>query len=233
MNDGRTEWARMLAGEPYDGSHESFLAARALCAARKAAVDAVPPDQTEARLRALQDLFGAVDGPCLVLPPFDVEFGTQVHLGAWVFVNAGALFNDCAPITIGERSMIGPRTMFLTAAHPIRPDERMPPAEPGGTMPFRPVTVAKPITIGRDVWIGAGVTVLPGVSIGDGTVVGAGSVVTRSLPPGVVAVGNPARIVRTIDAADCPPAGTRDTRSGHEAEVASDAPSHPSLHRAA
>jgi maltose O-acetyltransferase len=200
MDAGRTEWDRMLAGEPYDGSDAVFFAARATCAARKAALDAVSPQDMESRLRAMEALFGAMDGPCMVQPPFDVEFGTQVRLGAWVFVNSGALFNDCAPITIGERTMVGPRTMFLTASHPVRPEERTPPSEPGAMLPFRPMTIAKPITIGRDVWIGGGVTLLGGVTIGEGTVVGAGSVVTRSLPPRVVAAGNPARILRGVDA---------------------------------
>ncbi len=200
MESYSTEWDRMIAGEPYDGADEVFFAARTACAARKAEFDAVPPDDREGRFRAMQALFGRLDGPCLVQPPFDVEFGTQVRLGAWVFVNTGALFIDCAPIAIGDRSMVGPRTMFLTSSHPIRPEERILLAEPGRMPPFRPVTIAKPITIGRDVWIGGGVTILGGVSIGDGTVVGAGSVVTRSLPARVVAAGNPARILRSVDA---------------------------------
>ncbi len=200
MTPNRSEWDRMLAGEPYDGSAPCFFAARARCVARKAALDAIPADDMEARLRAMGELFGALDGPCLVVPPFDVEFGTQVRLGAWVFVNMGALFSDCAPIAIGERSMIGPRTMFLTSSHPIRPEERTPPAEPGAMLPFRPMTVAKPITVGCDVWIGGGVTILGGVTIGDGAVVGAGSVVTRSVPPRTVVAGSPARILRSVDA---------------------------------
>jgi maltose O-acetyltransferase len=197
--DARTEWDRMLAGEPYDGAHEVFFAARAACAARKAALDALPPDDLEGRFRAMQALFGGLDGPCMVQPPFDVEFGTQVRLGAWVFVNAGALFNDCAPITIRERTMVGPRTLFLTASHPVRPEERTPPAEPGRMPPFRPVTIARPIVVEREVWIGAGAIILPGVTIGEGSVVGAGSVVTKSLPPRVVAAGNPARAIRLIE----------------------------------
>lgn len=199
MDDGRDAWERMLAGEPYDGAHEVFFAARAACAARKAALDAVPPSDQEGRFLAMQELFGALEGPCMVVPPFDVEFGTQVRLGAWVFVNAGAHFNDCAPITIGAGTMVGPRTMFLTASHPVIPEERTRPAALGRMPPFEPVTTARPITVGRNVWIGAGVVILPGVTIGDGTVVGAGSVVTRSLPPRVVAAGNPARVIRSVD----------------------------------
>lgn len=198
MNDGRTEWDKMLAGEPYDGAHESFFAARAACAVRKAALDAIPPHDMERRVAAMRDLFGAMEGPCIVQPPFEVEYGTQVRLGSWVFVNVGAVFNDCAAITLGDRVMVGPRAMFLTSTHPVVPEERSLPGAPGRIPPFIPVTLAKPIVVERDVWIGAGSIILPGVTIGEGTVVGAGSAVNRSLPPRVVAVGNPARVIREI-----------------------------------
>jgi maltose O-acetyltransferase len=114
-------------------------------------------------------------------------------------VNAGALFLDCAPITLEERATIGPRVMFLTATHPVRPEERFRPADPDRFPPFKPVTRARPIKVGRAAWIGAGSILLPGVTVGEGTVVGAGSVVTRSLPARVVAAGNPARVLRSVD----------------------------------
>jgi maltose O-acetyltransferase len=198
MNDGRTEWDRMLAGEPYDGAHESFFAARATCAARKAALDVIPPHDMERRLAVMRDLFGAMEGPCIVQPPFEVEYGTQIRLGSWVFVNVGAVFNDCAPITLGDRVMVGPRVMFLTSTHPVVPEERSRPSQPGRIPPFVPVTLAKPIVVERDVWIGAGSIILPGVTIGDGTVVGAGSVVNRSLPRGWSRSANPARVIREM-----------------------------------
>ncbi len=197
--DDRTEWDRMLAGEPYDGAAPVFVAARARAAVLKAEVDAIPAGDMAARAAALGRLFGAVEGPCVVMPPFDVEYGTQVRLGPWVFVNAGALFLDCAPITLEERATIGPRVMFLTATHPVRPEERFRPADPDRFPPFEPVTLARPITVGREAWIGAGSILLPGVTVGEGTVVGAGSVVTRSLPVRVVAAGTPARVLRSVD----------------------------------
>jgi maltose O-acetyltransferase len=189
----------MLAGEPHDGSDGIFPAARAACAARKALLDALPADDHEGRLAAMRTLFGAVAGPCIIQPPFEIEYGTQLHLGSWVFVNTGALFNDCARITLGDHVLVGPRAMFLTASHPVVTEDRFPPADPGRVPPFHVVTTARPIVVERNVWIGAGVIVCPGVTIGEGTVVGAGSVVTRSLPPRVVAAGNPARVLRAID----------------------------------
>jgi maltose O-acetyltransferase len=199
MQHAWTEWDRMLAGEPYDGAHEVFFAARAACALRKAALDRIPPEDLAGRAEAMKALFGAMGGPCLVQPPFDVEYGTQVRLGAWVFVNSGALFNDCAPITLGDHVTVGPRVMFLTASHPIRPEARLLPAEPGRMPPFRTVTTARPVTVERDVWIGAGAILLPGVTVGEGSVIGAGSVVTRSVPPRTVVAGNPARRLRSVD----------------------------------
>lgn len=92
-----------------------------------------------------------------------------------------------APITIGADCQIGPHVQLLTPTHPVDPEARRAKWES-----------AKPITIGDNVWLGGGVIVCPGVTIGDNTVVGAGSVVTRDLTAGVVAVGNPARVTRTI-----------------------------------
>ena len=94
---------------------------------------------------------------------------------------------DVARITIGEDVQIGPNVQLLTPTHPVDPEPRRAKLE-----------AAKPITIGNNAWLGGGVIVCPGVTIGDNTVVGAGSVVVRDLPPNVVAVGNPARIVRKI-----------------------------------
>lgn len=191
-------WELMLAGRPYDGAHESFFAARALCAARKAALDAIPPSDLAARAEAMRALFGEMAGPAIVQPPFEVEYGVNLRLGAWVFVNAGALFNDCAPITLGDRAMVGPRVMFLTATHPVAPEDRFAAAPPGRTPPFVPVTVARPIAVGADAWIGAGAILMPGVTVGEGAVVGAGSVVTRDVAPRTVVAGNPARLLREV-----------------------------------
>ncbi len=118
-----------------------------------------------------------------------------------VFVNVNCTFLDSGPIVIGERTAVGPCVQLLTPTHPLDPVDRIIPAD--GSPGHRAVSRALPVTIGSDCWLGAGVIVMPGVTIGDGTVVGAGSVVTKSLPPHVVAVGNPARVVRQLDPARC------------------------------
>ncbi|UUY06275.1 hypothetical protein LRS13_06765 [Svornostia abyssi] len=92
---------------------------------------------------------------------------------------------DVAPIAIGADCQIASRVQLLTAEHPVDPVPRRAGWES-----------ARPITIGDNVWLGGGVIVCPGVTIGNDSVIGAGSVVTRDIPPGVVAVGNPARVIR-------------------------------------
>ncbi len=122
----------------------------------------------------------AQPAPCASAPP--------LWLRARTFANFGLVALDVAPITIGDDVQIGPNVQLLTPTHPVEPGPRRDRWE-----------AARPITIGDNVWLGGGVIVLPGVTIGTNTVVGAGTVVTKDLPANVVAVGNPARVVRTVD----------------------------------
>jgi maltose O-acetyltransferase len=94
---------------------------------------------------------------------------------------------DTCRITIGDYTLFGPGVQIYTATHPL------------DAMTRRTVESGKPITIGSDVWIGGGAIICPGVTIGSRTVIGAGSVVTRDIPDDVVAVGNPCRVIKTID----------------------------------
>ena len=114
--------------------------------------------------------------------------GLHVAIGARTFVNYGCVMLDVVPIRIGAACQIATNVQLLAATHPLDPAPRRDGWEYG-----------EPITIGDNVWLGGGVTVCPGVTIGDDTVVGAGAVVTRDLPAGVVAVGNPARVLRGLD----------------------------------
>lgn len=116
-----------------------------------------------------------------------MDYGENLHVGARTFVNYNLMALDVAEIRIGEDCQIGPNVQLLTPIHPVEPAPRRDKLE-----------AARPITIGNNVWLGGGVIVCPGVTIGEDTVVGAGAVVTRDLPAGVVAVGNPARVVRSV-----------------------------------
>ena len=140
------------------------------------------------RRALLLELFGEVGAEVEVRSPVYVDYGTNVRIGSGVFLNYGCQLADVATITLGDHCQIGPNCQFLTPVHPVDPQRRKDKWE-----------TAKPITIGENVWLGGGVIVCPGVTIGDDTVVGAGAVVTSDLPAGVVAVGNPARVVRRVD----------------------------------
>ena len=139
------------------------------------------------RDRILRHLLGSVGEGVVIRPPFRCDYGFHVLIGDRVFANFGLVALDVARITIGNDVQIGPNVQLLTPTHPVEPEPRR--AKWEGS---------RPITIGDNVWLGGGVIVCPGVTIGDDTVVGAGAVVTRDLPPRVVAVGNPARVIRRL-----------------------------------
>lgn len=189
LPDDRTMRERMLAGELYLADDPELHAAAARAHALQEAYNATPEAQTDRRHSLLSELVGAAGlGEDVTLrSPLFVDYGTNLHLGDRVFANFGLVALDVVAITIGADTQIGPNVQLLTATHPIEPGPRRDKWEAG-----------KPITIGANVWLGGGVIVCPGVSIGDDTIVGAGAVVTRDLPEGVVAVGNPARVVRRI-----------------------------------
>lgn len=177
---------RMEAGELYI-TDDPVLSERARRAERlmHAFNRSAPTD--EDRMRILGDLLGHVGADVAVRPPLFVDYGSSISIGARTFVNYGLTALDAAPITIGEDVQIGPGVQLLTPVHPVEPELRRARWES-----------ARPITVGDNVWLGGGAVVLPGVTIGADTVVGAGAVVVRDLPPRVVAVGNPAKIVRRV-----------------------------------
>lgn len=174
----------MLAGEPYMADDpELVLAARrarGLMEEYNTARDVVRPG-------ILRELLGSVGEEVSLRPPLYVDYGTQISIGDRVFANYGLTALDCATITIGDDTQIGPHVQLLTPTHPLDPDDRRTKIEAAG-----------PITIGSNVWLGGGVIVLAGVTIGDNAVVGAGAVVTRDVPANSVAVGNPARVVKQL-----------------------------------
>lgn len=184
MTDARTMRERMLAGEPYitdaDLEADQAVAQKAMDAYNAARE---PAEQR----RLLEELLGSVGEQTFLRPPVYVDYGAHLSVGARCFANFGLVALDVAPITIGDDVQIGPNVQLLTPTHPLDAEERR--AKWEG---------ARPITIGDNVWIGGGAIVLAGVSIGENTVVGAGAVVTRDLPANVVAVGNPARVVREL-----------------------------------
>jgi maltose O-acetyltransferase len=187
QNDGRSQRERMLAGELYIAD-DPELARESLRAAQLTrAFNASDPAHFEERRAILNELLGFLGDGAEIRPPMQCDYGYQIHIGARTFINFGAVLLDVAKITIGEDVQVGPNVQFLTPTHPIDADLRRAKFE-----------AAEPITIGNNVWLGGGVIVLPGITIGENTVVGAGAVVTKDLPANVVAVGNPARVIRQL-----------------------------------
>ncbi len=185
--DARTHRERMLAGDLYiaddpENERRSRRARQLMDAYSKSSLT----DLGEAR-RVLSELLGELGDDVIVRPPLHVDYGDQISIGARTFVNYNLVALDAAPIVIGADCQIGPNVQLLTPTHPIDPQPRRDKLE-----------AARPIRIEDNVWLGGGVIVCPGVTIGADSVIGAGSVVTRDIPAGVVAVGNPARVVRTI-----------------------------------
>lgn len=187
QGDPRSNRERMLAGDLYvaddpDNARIAQRAVRLADAYHRAAVE----DEGAAR-PILAELLGTLGEGAFIKPPLFVDYGENIHLGARSFVNYNLTALDVAPITIGEDCLLGPNVQLLTPTHPIDPQPRRDKLE-----------AAQPITLGDNVWLGGGVIVCPGVTIGDNSVIGAGSVVTKDIPANVVAVGNPARVIRGI-----------------------------------
>ncbi len=177
----------MLAGAPYVANDPELqaLSRRAMLLTER--YNRTSVDDPGERRRVLVELLGAVGEGVEIRPPFYCDYGSQIRIGARTFANFNFVALDVAPITIGDDVQIGPNVQLLTPTHPLEPEPRR-----------AKVEGARPIVIGDNVWLGGGAIVCPGVSIGENTVVGAGAVVTRDLPANVVAVGNPARVIRRL-----------------------------------
>jgi putative sugar acetyltransferase len=186
--DPRTNRERMLAGDLYiaDDPENARIAKRAMRLCHEYHRAVIVDDEGEA-LALLGQLLGSLGEGAWIRPPLTVDYGENIHVGARTFINNNLTALDVARITIGEDCQIGPNVQLLTPTHPVEPQPRRDKLE-----------AAEPISLGDNVWLGGGVIVCPGVTIGDNSVIGAGSVVTHSLPANVIAVGNPARILRAI-----------------------------------
>ncbi len=183
-----SERAKMLGGELYLADDPELVAGRTRARRLWQRFNASDPADSAGRGALLREMLGSVGAEAWIEAPFYCDYGTQITLGDKVFVNMNCVFLDPAPIVVGAEVQLGPAVQLLTATHPLAATARAAGPE-----------LARPITIGPRVWLGGGVIVGPGVSVGRDTVVGAGSVVVRDLPAGVLAVGNPCRVVRALE----------------------------------
>ena len=186
-----TDWEKMQAGEIYDDFAEDLFNRRVAAKKLFREYNRLGDDEVDARNDIMRRLFKSVGRNVWIEPDFRCEFGKNITIGDDVYINFGCVILDCGQIRIGNNTLIGPNVGLFSGNHTTDAEERA----AGGLIP-------RPITIGNRVWLCGNVTVTPGVSIGDDTIIGAGSVVTRDIPSGVIAAGNPCRVIRQITAAD-------------------------------
>ncbi|WP_129336613.1 sugar O-acetyltransferase [Cellulomonas endophytica] len=177
----------MLAGDLYVADDPAIADAVRRAVRLMARFRAAYDEDPDAGQAVARELLGELGEGAHVRAPLFVDYGDRVFVGPRTFVNMGLTALDVADIRIGADCQIGPNVQLLTPTHPVDPEPRRARLE-----------AAQPITIADNVWLGGGVIVCPGVTIGENSVVGAGAVVTRDVPPNSLAVGNPARVVRSI-----------------------------------
>ena len=182
----RSEREKMLAGELYDPLDPELVAGRTRARDLCQVLNATREGDTEPRRGILRELFGRGGESVWMQPPFYCDYGTNIELGERVFFNFNCVVLDVCRVQIGDYTLFGPAVQILTPMHPMNAQLR------------RREEYGKPIVIGSDVWVGGGALILPGVRIGSRAVIGAGSVVTRDVPDGVFAAGNPCRVIREI-----------------------------------
>ncbi len=187
-----TECEMLHGGGLYRSDEAALLNEQTACLERLYDFNATRPSEGEKREALLKEMFAELGENCYIEPPLRSNWGGRhVHFGKNVYANFNLTLVDDTHIYVGDYTMIGPNVTLATAGHPILPALRE-----------EVYQFNLPVRIGRNCWLGAGVIVLPGITIGDNTVVGAGSVVTRDLPSGVVAAGNPCRVLREIGERD-------------------------------
>lgn len=186
----RTEREKMLAGELYNALDPELVAdryrVRDLCRTLNTSSDA----DDDLRRTLCRQIFGTGGDTVWMQPPFYCDYGSNIELGERVYFNFNCVVLDVCRVRIGAYTLFGPAVRILTPMHPMDAALR------------RQQEFGKPVEIGSDVWVGAGALILPGVTVGSGAVIGAGSVVTRPVPPGVFAAGNPCRVIREIAASE-------------------------------
>lgn len=182
-----SERERMLAGELYFPDDPELVAARLRTRQRLQVYNATAPHEAKRRQALLAELLGRLDGKAEIEPPFFCDYGENITAGDNLYMNFNCVVLDCAAVTIGANVLIGPAVQIYAATHPTDPATRRNGRE-----------LAFPVTIGDDVWIGGGAIICPGVSIGAGSTIAAGSVVSRDIPAGVIAAGNPCHVIRTL-----------------------------------
>lgn len=187
-----TEKMKAKAGLLYDANYdETLLRERTVCADLIHELNLIRPSNQKERDTLLRRILGKTKENFTIIPPFFCDYGYNIEIGNNFFMNMNCVILDDALVTFGDNVFVAPNCGFYAGGHPLDAERRNSGLE-----------YAFPIHVGNNVWIGANVCVLPGITIGDNSVIGAGSVVTKDIPSGVLAYGNPCRVIRTISEDD-------------------------------
>lgn len=187
-----TQRERMERGMLYDPGDKEIMDEQFPYLDLLAEFNALKSSEVEKREALMKKMFASCGENCYIQPPFYANWsGHHIHMGKNVYANFNLTVVDDGEVYIGDYVMIGPNVTIATAGHPVQPELRR-----------RAIQYNLPVHIKENVWLGAGVIVLPGVTIGENSVIGAGSVVTKDVPPNVVAVGNPCRVLREVNEHD-------------------------------
>ena len=187
-----TNLEKMHATMLYDPADGDIVEEQTACLDRLYDFNHTRPTEPDKRQALMKEMFAEIGENCYIEPPFHANWGGKhVHFGKNVYANFGLTMVDDTHIYVGDYTLFAPNVVVATAGHPIDPELRA-----------RGLQYNAAVHIGKNCWIGAGALIMPGVTIGDNTVIGAGSVVTKDIPSGVVAVGNPCRVMREIGEKD-------------------------------
>ncbi|WP_018922829.1 sugar O-acetyltransferase [Salsuginibacillus kocurii] len=185
----KTEKEKMLAGELYRPDDPELINEREEARRLVRLFNQTLETEVSKRTELLGKLFGSLGKNAYVEPTFRCDYGYNIHVGDNFFANFDCVFLDVCDIRMGENCLMGPGVHIYTATHPLQPVERAGGAEYG-----------RPVTIENNVWIGGGAIINPGVAIGDNAVIASGAVVTKNVPDNVIVGGNPARLIKDIEA---------------------------------
>ena len=186
-----TEWERLQTRQIYNDFDSDLFQRRIAAKKLFRAYNRTEDEEVGLRNQILRQLFKKLGENVWIEPDFRCEFGKNITIEDHVYINFGCVILDCAEVTIGAHALLGPNIGLYAVNHAADAEERI----SGGCS-------GKPIRIGKNVWLGGDVKVLAGVTIGDNAIIGAGSIVTKDIPPDVIAVGNPCRVIRAITPAD-------------------------------
>ena len=187
-----TEKEKAAQGLLYDANYDAHLKEERHASMEKCFdYNHIRPTHKEERRALLRSFLGHVGDHVTIEQPFHCDYGYNIEIGDNFFMNYNGVILDCAKVTFGDNVFVAPNCGFYCAGHPLDVEQRN-----------QGLEYAYPITIGNNVWIGANVAVLAGVTIGDDTVIGAGSVVNKDIPSGVIAAGNPCKVIRKITEED-------------------------------